>query len=261
VPETTTPCPLCLGMGWRVILREGRELAVRCGCRAERKLQWEVQACRVPARYGHCTVEGFELWNPRDPTLRQARTRTQEFIDHFPTVDRGLMYMGKVGTGKTHLAVAALREIVTDKGVSGLYVNFLELVQQLQMTFERNGGSREEILGPVTEADILVLDELGAGKMTEWVRDLLYFVINSRYMTQKVTIFTTNYLDFPQPGKGGGRGGEAPTGPEPGERWQETLADRITDRLRSRLHEMCSVIELRGEDFRARSSARTGRGA
>ena len=197
-----------------------------------------------------------------------AKRRTREFIDCYPRLEKGLLYMGSVGTGKTHLAVAALKELIATKATQGIYANFLELVQQLQMSFDGGGTSREEILKPVTEADLVVLDELGAGRLTEWVRDLLYYVINSRYMAGKVTIFTTNYLDSPQPPRGEQRGSDGPgTYRSPSQaaagldRWQESLADRISERLRSRLFEMCEVIELRGEDYRARGSSRAGRRA
>jgi DNA replication protein DnaC len=244
------------------------EVAVRCACRRDRKVDGLLAAARIPPRYKHCTVESFEVWSQDKASNNlqaKARRRTREFIDCYPKVERGLLYMGNVGTGKTHLAVAALQELILTKGAQGVYSNFLELVQQLQMSFDGGGASREEILGPVTEADVLVLDELGAGRLTEWVRDLLYYVINTRYMANRVTFFTTNYLDSPQPPRGAARGPDGADGYRSisgeavgGDRWQETLADRISERLRSRLFEMCDVIELRGEDYRARSSQRLG---
>ena len=259
-------CPNCGGTGFTIERRDGVEVAVRCACRSNRRADALLVAARIPPRYQHCTVEAFEIWNPDDPTLRQAKTRTREFIDCYPKVEKGLLYMGNIGTGKTHLAVAALKEMIATKGAAGLYANFLELVQQLQMAFDGGGASREDILAPVTEADVLVLDELGAGRLTEWVRDLRYYVINSRYMANRVTIFTTNSLDSPQPPRGAARGGDAAGGyrgasgeAAAGDRWQETLADRISERLRSRLHEMCDVVKLYGEDFRARPNQRLGR--
>jgi len=84
----------------------------------------------------------------------------------------------------------------------------------------------------VLEADVLVLDELGANKPTDWVKDTMSHIINCRYNDRKLTIFTSNYLDNPA------RQGE------------ESLTDRIGVRLRSRLYEMCKVIEIQGEDFR-----------
>ncbi len=257
-------CQKCGDTGFVIERQGGVEVAVRCQCRTGGKAQALLAAARIPPRYQHGTVEGFESWSS-DPGSRnrqvQAKRRTREFIDCYPRVERGLLYMGSVGTGKTHLAVAALAELIQTKGARGFYANFLELVQQLQMAFDGGGASREEILTPVTEAEVLVLDELGAGRLTEWVRDLLYYVINSRYMAKRATVFTTNFLDAPQPPKAvGGAGAYGPasaSGPA-SDRWQETLADRISERLRSRLFEMCEVVELRGEDYRARSS-RAGR--
>jgi DNA replication protein DnaC len=262
-------CPICGGTGFTIERREGVEVAVRCSCRHDGRSEALLGAARIPPRYQHCTVEGFEVWSA-DVGSRNlqamAKRRTREFIDCYPRLEKGLLYMGSVGTGKTHLAVAALKELIATKAAQGIYANFLELVQQLQMSFDGGGTSREEILSPVTEADLVVLDELGAGRLTEWVRDLLYYVINSRYMAGRVTIFTTNYLDSPQPPRGEARDAAAAVPYRSGshdtsgaDRWQETLADRISERLRSRLFEMCDVIELRGEDYRARGSSRVGR--
>ncbi len=256
-------CPVCRGTGYAIERRDGIEVAVVCGCRRGASTGATLAAARVPARYEHCTIDGFEVWS-RDPGSRnlqaRAQRRTREFVDCYPDVDKGLLFMGSVGTGKTHLAVAALRELVRTKGARGLYVNALDLVQELQMAFDGGGASREEVLRPVTDSELLVLDELGAGRLTEWVRDLLYYVINARYMSRRVTVFTTNFLDAPQPPRGDEKAGIGAGGPEAGkgERWQETLADRISERLRSRLYEMADVVELRGEDYRARHGGRPG---
>ncbi len=88
------------------------------------------------------------------------------------------------------------------------------------------------MLAPIYESEVLVLDELGASKPTEWVRETMTQIINTRYNDKKVTIFTTNYLD------------------EPGTPHEESLTDRVGVRLRSRLHEMCKVVSVKGDDFR-----------
>jgi len=242
---------------------------VRCSCRRGRSPAALVAGARIPPRYAHCTIEGFEIWSgDRGSRNLQvlARRRTREFVDCYPGVDRGLLFMGSVGTGKTHLAVAALKELAETKGVPGVYVNAVQLVQELQISFDGGGASREELLAPVTEAELLVLDELGAGRLTDWVRDLLYYLINARYMAKRVTLFTTNYSDPPRAGPEPGAfpGAVAPDAavaaphlrPAP---YVESLADRITERLRSRLHEMADVVELRGDDYRARRGGRAGR--
>ena len=209
---------------------------MRCRCQEEALKERMLRASRIPERYLHCTIEGFEIWD-RDPggkqTLVKAKRRTREFVDLYPSVEHGLLFQGPPGTGKTHLAVAALRELILTKGVRGLYANAIDLVQELQMTFDGGGRSRESILQPVVDAELLVLDELGTGKMSPWVQDLLYYVINSRYMTKRLTLFTTNYADW------AGSEGTSVL------RTLETLADRISPALRSRLYEMSEQIDIR----------------
>lgn len=253
-------CARCDGTGWRIENRDGYEFASPCSCRGRHEPEKLLRAARIPERYLHCTVDSFELWDPGNPSLGRAKKLTREFIDEFPARQRGLLYYGSSGTGKTHLAVAALRELILDKGVRGYYVNLLELVQRLMMSFDAGGAARQEILDPVIEADVLVLDELGAGKVTPWVLDLLYFVVNSRYMSQRLTLCTTNYKD-----------GTAPDAELPADLTanqyratvmaRETLADRIGVPLRSRLYEMCEEVWLQGRDYRQARVVRQGRRA
>ena len=165
------------------------------------------------------------------PVLKNAKARVQEFVDLWPSTDegRGLLMIGPCGSGKTHLAVAALIEII-NSGKPGrvLFCNFQDLIQEIQASFDSDEvPSKSELLRPLLEADLLVLDELGSQKPTTFVQDILYYVINTRYNEERTTIFTTNYTDNP-------------------DAKEEPLAARIGTRLRSRLYEMATLVPFTG---------------
>lgn len=220
-------CPRCNGTGW--VPLGGDSLRVEaCACQPDTRRRQRIEAAGIPKRYLHCRLENFHDRN--HGALIAGRRTVQEFVDRWPitTHGKGLLVMGGCGVGKTHLAVAALMEII-HKTKSGrfLFTNFQELIQEIQASFDNDAvPSKSEILRPVIEADLLILDELGSQKPTTFVQDILYYVINSRYNEERPTIFTTNYL--------------------------EDLTDRISERLRSRLHEMTYEVKLVNvPDYRA----------
>src|SRR5207302_9863762 len=153
---------------------------------------------------------------------------------------------GTIGVGKTHLAVGIIQELIRSKGVHCLFCDYRELLKQIQNSYNPSVQTTElEILRPVFEAEILALDELGAVKPTEWVWDTVSHILNSRYNNKRTTIITTNFSDQPAGAVAGPRGAAR----------EETLGDRIGERMRSRLHEMCRVVQMDGSDFRQESKA------
>jgi DNA replication protein DnaC len=165
-------------------------------------------------------------------------------VDGYPatTEGHGLLLTGSIGVGKTHLAVGILHSLVVEKGVHGLFCDYRELLKEIQHSYNPQVLTTElEILRPVFEAEVLVLDELGAAKPTEWVWDTVAHILNTRYNDKRTTIITTNYADAAP-------GGVA-TGPQRAMR-DETLGDRIGERMRSRLAEMCVTVQMQGADFR-----------
>ena len=202
-----------------------------------------LQRAAIPARYEHCSLDSFNSAYPgADRSLAAAQMQVRGFAANYPLDSRGLILVGSIGAGKTHLAVGALKAVIADRGDQGLFCDYRELLRLIQNSYNPQVFTTElEILNPVMNAEVLVLDDLGAIRPTEWVWDTVSLVLNSRYNNMRTTIITTNYPALP-PGAGGLR--------------EETLGDRIGERMRSRLVEMCREVEMCGLDYRQSSECK-----
>jgi len=253
--QTAPECPQCGGTGWKTVAVPGKaNRMARCECRTKNRVQQLLKSARIPARYEHCTLADFDTDFPgAHRSLAAARLAAGRFVEEYPIDRTGLLFIGKIGTGKTHLAVGIIQELIRGKGVACLFCDYRDLLKSIIDSYNPNVQSTEmEILRPVLDAEVLVLDELGAVKPTQWVWDTVSYVINHRYNEQRTTIVTTNFPDL-QPGalQGSSRNFSQAEMAQAAAR-DETLGDRITERMRSRLHEMCRIVTLDGVDFRTR---------
>jgi DNA replication protein DnaC len=207
-------CERCHGTGFEIVERDGREFAQPCPCRRKGPAGGDdvVAACRIPPRYEHCTLESFE---PGSPSLLAAHEKAVAFCEGYPHLD-------------------------ADEGL-GLLWDFHALIREIKSSYDPETKTTElMVLQPVVETDVLVLDDLGAWKMTDWMNDTLFDLVNSRYMAKRPTVITTNYQDVTR---------EEVLAADPLRR-REFLVERIGQRLRSRLMEMCLVVRIQGSDHR-----------
>lgn len=244
-------CNLCGGAGFTILeSADGRRSVRDCACRLERKRRRIELKAGIPPRYAKATLENFCTDGEFEPFLFRAQSTCKKFVESYPleTKGIGLLLTGQPGIGKTHLAIGLLKGLL-NRGATGIFCHYHELIKQVQNSYNNNVQATElDILRPIFEAEILVLDEVGASRPTDWVFDTISHILNTRYNERRTTILTTNFSNAPAVLSSESvmtsfvQAREALR--------DETLGDRIGERMRSRLQEMCVVVEMRGADYR-----------
>jgi DNA replication protein DnaC len=195
---------------------------------------------RIPARYAHCELDGFGLTDKwRNESLEKAKMIAELYAREYPPPNSwGLLFMGPPGVGKTHLAVGIIRTLIREKSIPCLFRTFPDLLKEIQMSYSPISMSSElSLLQPVLDAEVLLLDELGAQKPSDWIRETVAYILNYRYAENKITLLTTNYLDQEDL-------------KSPRKSVSYSLTERIGEPMRSRLYEMCKTVVMQGGDFR-----------
>ena len=224
------PCALCDDTTWKTITVDGISRVTRCDCVRASASARLLGDARIPRRYQHCDFANYTAYNEQLTKALQFATRLAEA---FPGDRQGAVFPGP----------ARRRQDASGRGGAAagdcdarrprpLLRHARPAARDPQHLRSGESDAEMDVLRPVIEADLLVLDDLGAEKTSEWVEETLNLIVNARYSERRTTVFTSNYDDNPDN-----------TDPD-------SLLFRIGFRMRSRLHEMCEFLYLDGGDYR-----------
>ena len=250
-------CAKCGGTGWKIVERAGLSGAERCDCVAVKRTGDLQETANIPPNFKNATLDNFQF--PRDnPIAMQGLSSVvldvRNFAREFPAADHpGLLLIGAPGLGKTHLAVGVMKVLIA-RGHECVFFTYQNLLERIRTGWDAGSGiSDREAYQTALDAEVLVIDDLGAHRIVDWVEDTITAIITHRCDHKKPLIATTNLADQEESKKFA-----MPDGSEKTIR-KRTLAETIGPRSRSRLFEMCRVVRMPAvEDYREKH-ARGGR--
>lgn len=220
-------CPKCKGEKGFHRNIDGFEYWEICECvkrqQEQKKLLQLFSSAKIPKRYMGKSLDNFDqTWQPKAFKVAEGYLRGWNSLAH---AGRGLIFVGGVGTGKTHLAFAILLELL-NRGIRGMAATVPDLMDDLRPKHGETSDRQMKQIETLKTIDLLLLDDLGAQRNTEWVTERLFIILNARYNNMLPTVITSN------------------------EKLEDLEATPGWRRIIDRIVEMCGVVVVDGESYR-----------
>ncbi|MBD8032909.1 ATP-binding protein [Solibacillus merdavium] len=225
----------CDGTGWLYLRKpNGYEFARYCDCAANIKIQRLIQSAKVPKDYEAVTINSFDIniyeYKKDQNIAAMAKRLCINYVrdfERFKMEEKGLyLHSEKRGSDKTRLAISLLNALIKQTKVEGFYITTKNLFDELRASF--NEGTTQTILNKFMSVNVLVLDDLGVEKTSEWIESTFTQILDTRMNQKLVTIITSNLT-------------------------QDQLDEiYISGRISSRIKKMTVPIQMPSEDIRAK---------
>ena len=229
-------CKICQDSGWVLVKVGEREIARPCKCRQNDLQLLKTSNANIPLRFMGTELQSY-FPDKANPTQANAKKMAEKFIVDYPTVQRGLLFQGSTGVGKTRLLCCIGNQLMKEKDTEVVYIDWNDLTREMKSgedAASRDFSNIGQLIQRLARAELLLFDELGASRPSPWVEDNIYYLINRRYNNNLFTLFASNFYDKKIAS-------------------EETLSERIGNRIRSRLYEMTYNIEIMGADYRQKN--------
>ena len=225
-------CPICHGDEWVLEIIDGKEVATPCICRAKAIRKRRMAFAELPDGLSDIRLASFSISVYTNEESRQkARIACQivkEYLDMFKDAKRkgmGLYICSETkGSGKTRMAASIANELMEKHNTQVKFSTSMRILTEIRRSYDPGTAMTEsQLLSALSTTEVLVIDDFGTERVTDWVKDKFYEIINNRYVDKKVTIFTSN----------------------------EPIEDlKYDDRITNRIKEMCYQVNFPEESVR-----------
>lgn len=232
--QDSIDCPVCGGIGYILKNEGGYEIAVPCQCLPKRILRDRIRFLNLPLSLVDMQLKDFSLnvYSQKSKQVAMAACQAiKYYLDNFDqmrTGGKGLyLYSAKKGSGKTRMAASIANDLIHNHDISVKFMTSPAILDEIKNSWGSKEYTERQVLDMLFTVPVLIIDDFGAEKATDWANDRFYQIINERYVNNRITIFTSNM----------------------------SLSNlRYDDRITDRIKEKCLQIDFPEESVRERLS-------
>lgn len=186
----------CDGTGIIRYTKDGMFYAKRCRCMEDRIAEKRLSFANIPNEFKDLKIKDFETGiysggNVRIATL--AKNIAVEYVRKYGESEKGLYFYSYIkGSGKTRLAISIGNALMNMYGERVKFVTTVNILNELRDTYFSEGKNQLEMIKDLSDINVLIIDDVGVEKPSDWVNDMFYSIINERMINGKKTIFTSN---------------------------------------------------------------------